>query len=121
MKNLGGGILLRQGDNGKYSAATGTKKPWKIEKGEEPTFRWLESEMVKKLKLEKSIDKRYYNALVDDAIETISKYGDFEQFVSDDGKEVLNWMNIPEDAEEEIPFDNLDKNVAKNYQKEKEK
>ena len=108
----GGGVLLRQGDNDKYSAATGTKKPWKIAKGEEPTFRWLESEMVKQLKLEDAIDKRYYNALVDDAVETISKYGDFEQFVSDDGKEVPSWMNIPEDAEEEMPFDDLDKNVA---------
>ena len=108
----GGGVLLRQGDNGKYSAATGTKKPWKIAKGEEPTFRWIESEMVKQLNLTDFIDKRYYNALVDDAIDTISKYGDFEQFVSDDEKEVESWMNIPEDAEEEMPFDNLDKNVA---------
>ena len=108
----GGGILLRQGGNGKYSSATGTKKPWKLEKGEEPTFRWLESEMVRTLKLEDSIDRRYYNALVDDAIETISKYGDFEQFVSDDRTEVNNWMNVPEGTEEEIPFDDLDKNVA---------
>ena len=108
----GGGVLLRQGDNGKYSSVTGTKKPWKLEKGEEPAFRWLESEMVKTLHLEDSIDRRYYNALVDDAIETISKYGDFEQFVSDDRTEVNNWMNVPEGTEEEIPFDDLDKNVA---------
>ena len=28
------------------------------------------------------IDKSYYNAMVDGAVETISKYGDFEMFVS---------------------------------------
>ena len=112
ISGAGGGVLLRQGDNGKYSSATGTKKPWKLEKGEEPTFRWLESEMVRQLGLADSIDRRYYNTLVDDAIETISKHGDFEQFVSDDGKEVKNRMNIPEGTEEEIPFDDLDKNVA---------
>lgn len=103
----GGGVLLRQGDNGKYSAATGTKKSWKVAKGEEETFRWMESEMVRSLGLEDYIDKRYYNALVDDAVEAISKYGDFERFVSDDRKE--DWMNIPDSAEDEMPFDYLNK------------
>ena len=47
-------------------------------------YRWLESEVVKSNKLENCIDLGYYNKLVDDAVEVISKYGDFEMFVSDD-------------------------------------
>lgn len=68
----GGGLLMREKD-GKYYAATGSKG-----------YRWLESEMVKELGKEKNIDRSYYDKLVDDAVDTISKYGDFEWFVSDD-------------------------------------
>ena len=67
----GGGLLMREQD-GKYYAATGTKG-----------YRWLESEIVKGTN-EEYIDRSYYNALVDAAIETISQYGDFEWFASDD-------------------------------------
>lgn len=67
----GGGVLCREKD-GKYGSATGAKG-----------YRWLEAEMVKELGLEDSIDLSYYNELVDDAIDTIAKYGDFERFVSD--------------------------------------
>ncbi len=66
----GGGLLMREKD-GKYNAATGTKG-----------YRWLESEMVRLLGKEKDIDKRYYASLVDDAIASISEYGDFEAFAS---------------------------------------
>ena len=66
-----GGILLREKD-GKYYAAAGTKG-----------YRWLESETVRELHNEALIDRSYYNKLVDDAVETISKYGDFEAFVAD--------------------------------------
>lgn len=66
----GGGLLLREKE-GSYHAATGSKG-----------YRWLEAEMVKELKKEDSIDRSYYAALVDDAVKTISKYGDFEQFIS---------------------------------------
>ena len=73
----GGGELLREGKdaegNTKYSAATGSKG-----------YRWLESEMVKELGKEKDIDRSYYDKLVNDAVDAISKYGDFEWFVSDD-------------------------------------
>lgn len=62
----GGGELLRDAGNGKYSAVTGTKG-----------YRWLESEVVKNRGLEKKIDKSYYNSLVDEAVKAISKYGDF--------------------------------------------
>ena len=67
----GGGVLVREKD-GKYYAATGSKG-----------YRWLESELVRGTN-EDNIDKSYYNALVDTAVETISQYGDFEWFVSDD-------------------------------------
>ena len=67
----GGGLLMRDQD-GKMYSVTGTKG-----------YRWLESEMVRGVN-EQYIDRSYYNALVDAAVETISIYGDFEWFVSDD-------------------------------------
>ena len=42
----------------------------------------MESEEVKKLGKEKDVDRSYYDRLVDEAVETISQYGDFEQFIS---------------------------------------
>lgn len=73
MKNgYGAGLLMREKD-GKYYAATGSKG-----------YRWLESEMVKQLNKLDGIDRSYYDKQVDDAVETISQYGDFEWFVSDD-------------------------------------
>ena len=94
---VGAGILLREG-NGKFSAATGTKKPGK---GNE-VYKWMEAEMVLKLRYQDMIDTSYYDKLVDDAVETISKYGDFERFVLDDAPPV--WMSIPNTDKEEIPF-----------------
>ena len=66
----GGGVLLRE-QNGKYYAAAGSKG-----------YRWLESEMVRELGKEDEIDLGYFNKLVDDAVDNISKYGDFEAFVA---------------------------------------
>ncbi len=66
----GGGWLVREKD-GKYSAVTGTKG-----------FRWMESDNVKLLDKERYIDRTYYNILVDKAVETIARYGDFEWFIS---------------------------------------
>ncbi len=92
----GGGLLMREKD-GKYYAATGSKG-----------YRWLESEMVRELGKDADIDRSYYDKLVDDAVETISKYGDFEWFVSDDPyiskPRLEDFMNIPDDVDEEIPF-----------------
>lgn len=92
----GGGLLMREKD-GRYYAATGSKG-----------YRWLESEMVREFGKEIDIDHSYYDKLVDDAVETISKYGDFEWFVSDDPyiskPKLEDFMNIPENADEEIPF-----------------
>lgn len=136
----GGGVLVREKD-GKYNAVTGTKKEhYNKEAGEEPVYRWLESEVVEKLDKWSDVDFSYYTQLVDAAVSDISKYGDFEWFTSDDPvppvkskllvepdslkeitasadsdslKEITikddsdplkDFMNIPEDAPEEIPF-----------------
>ena len=89
----GGKELLRESKdkdgNIKYGAATGTKG-----------YFWLESETVKTLHKEDDIDLSYYQRLVDDAKDAISKYGDFEWFVSDD--------HTPDDTlpwEEQTAFD----------------
>ena len=66
----GGGLLVREKD-GKYYSATGSKG-----------YRWLESEMIRGSN-ETYIDRRYYDNLVEEAINTISEFGDFEMFVSD--------------------------------------
>ena len=70
----GGKELLREGKdkegNVKYSAATGSKG-----------YLWLESEQVKALGKEDDIDRSYYDAMVNKAVEAISKFGDFEAFV----------------------------------------
>jgi hypothetical protein len=70
LKGHGGGELLREKD-GKYYAATGAKG-----------FRWLEAEMVQVLSKEADIDRQYYDILVESAIKDISKFGDFEWFIS---------------------------------------
>ncbi len=78
----GGGILLRETLNKKtgekgFAAVTGTKG-----------YRWMEAEMVRILEKSDDIDISYYNRMVDEAVATISTYGDFEWFVSDDFSEV---------------------------------
>jgi hypothetical protein len=85
----GGGMLMREKD-GKYYAATGSKG-----------YRWLESEMVKGLGKEDDIDKSYYDTMVDDAVSTISQYGDFEWFVSSDPL-LTDIPDFPPD--EELPW-----------------
>ena len=93
----GGGELLREGTdkegNVKYSSATGAKG-----------YRWLESEMVQMLGKEKDIDLSYYNKLVDDAKDTISEYGDFEWFVSDDPY-IPDDKNLPLSEPIDLPWD----------------
>lgn len=71
-EGCGGGVLLREKDN-KYYAATGSKG-----------YRWLESEMVQLLNKEDCIDISFYENMANDAIDTISQYGDYTWFVSDD-------------------------------------
>ena len=93
----GGGELMREKD-GKYSYATGAKD-----------WRWLESGVVKDLNLEDKINRDYYRRLCDAAIETISEFGDFDEFVNGPSKSSVvpdDFMNIPEDVNEDegIPF-----------------
>lgn len=77
MDGYGGGVLVREqlNKNGTTSmnAVTGTKG-----------YRWLEAEDVMNKHMENCIDISYYNKLVDNAIDTINEYGDYEWFVSDD-------------------------------------
>jgi hypothetical protein len=83
----GGKELLREAKdkdgNIKYASATGAKG-----------YTWLEAEAVQALGKEADIDRSYYDRLVDEAVSTISKYGDFEWFVSDDPY-VTTVTNIP--------------------------
>lgn len=99
----GGGVLLRETENKKtgekgYAAATGSKG-----------FRWLESEMVRELGKENDIDRTYYNNLVDEAVKSLSSYGDFERFVADEpfvSDHTPPWFGAGEPHEEEpTPFD----------------
>ena len=87
----GGSELLRESKdkdgNVKYGAATGSKG-----------YFWLESEVVKTLGKEKDIDRSYYDRQVDEAVETISQYGDFEWFVSDEPFVKVD-REIPTDAD----------------------
>ena len=89
----GGGILVKtkKAEKDKYDSVTGTLKPDKT------PYRWLEAEVVKLLGKEDDIDKSYYRKLVDDAIDAISQYGDFERFVADDP-----YIDFPPD--DPLPF-----------------
>lgn len=70
VSGAGGGILLaKRGE--KYDALAGTKG-----------YRWMESEMVRMLGKEDLIDRSYYDKLANDAVDDISKFGDFEWFSS---------------------------------------
>lgn len=74
----GGGVLYRESE-GKYYAVTGTSG-----------YRWMEAEMVKTLHKEADIDTSYYEHLCDEAVKTISQYGDFDAFVN------LPWTEWPD-------------------------
>lgn len=82
------GVLFRINDGKVYAAAGSTG------------YRWIESGVVmNNKKLIDEIDKRYYENLVTDAKEDISKFGDFEWFVSDDP--YVEPLDIHSDA---LPF-----------------
>ena len=97
-----GALLVRDAgvkDNGevKYNSVTGAKD-----------YRWLESEMVHELRMEEKIDRSYFNKEVDEAVKEISKYGDFEWFVSDDTGE-------PPWQKPDIPWDDVQEEAAQNF------
>ncbi len=88
----GAGILVRENGD-KFDSAPNASG-----------YKWMESEMVKALGKEDFINRRYFDGLCDDAIENISKYCDFEQFVNAEKLTVdpmSDWVNINSD---ELPF-----------------
>ena len=99
----GGALLMREAgvrDDGetKYNSVTGAKD-----------YRWLESEMVYNLHLEDSIDRSYFDKMVDEAAVTIAQYGDLEWFVSDDG-------GMPPWQKPDLPWGDIQDEAARNYE-----
>ena len=99
----GGAVLLRESganDAGEktYAAVGGSKG-----------YRWLESEMVHELQMEKDIDRSYFDKMADDAADAIAKYGDFERFVADDAGE-------PPWEKPDLPWGDIQDEAARNYE-----
>lgn len=96
-EGCGGGILVREKKDGSgYDAVNGTKG-----------YRWLESEVVRSSNKGDDIDRTYYNALADDAVETIDKFGSFEKFVGESADLYANsvpFMNSPQVTDDEATF-----------------
>ena len=65
-----GGVLYRVVEDKSY-AVSGTKG-----------HLWMEAEMFEKLDVKVEIDMSYFEKLINDAIETINKFGNFEEFVN---------------------------------------
>jgi len=64
----GGGVLYRVSDD-KYYAVSGTKG-----------HMWMEAPVAQSVIQESEIDRSYFEKLVDDAVKTIEKFGDFHKF-----------------------------------------
>lgn len=98
----GGGVLVKEskkfddGGNMKYDSVTGTLKP------DKSPYRWLEAEAAKALGKENDVDKTYYRKLVDDAVDAISQYGDFERFVADEPYNIMPTVDHPPD--DDLPW-----------------
>lgn len=88
-ESKGGKELLRQAKDPKtgeikYDSVTGAKG-----------YDWLEAEDVRESMGIEDIDISYYKTLADDARDEISKYGDFEWFVSDDPVQKVVEDDVP--------------------------
>lgn len=99
----GGAVLLRESgvnDAGEktYAAVGGSKG-----------YRWLESEMVHELQMEKDIDRSYFDKMADDAADAIAKYGDYELFVADDA-------GMPPWQKPDMPWDDVQDKAARNFE-----
>ena len=99
----GGAVLLRESgvnDAGEktYAAVGGSKG-----------YRWLESEMVHELQMEKDIDRSYFDKMADDAADAIAKYGDYEWFVADDA-------GMPPWQKPDVPWDDVQDEAARNFE-----
>ena len=68
VSGCGGGILVREKD-GKYNSAGGAKG-----------YRWMEAEVVQANGMQDCVDRSYYDAFVNAAVDDISVYADFEAF-----------------------------------------
>lgn len=68
----GGGVLMRDQDGKMVSAP------------DSDGYRWLESEMVRKMGLTDCVNLDFYREKVDEAVSEISQYCDFDWFVSND-------------------------------------
>ncbi len=84
----GGGIMYREKD-GKYYAVTGTKG-----------YRWVETEIAKKVEIDDIVDTSYHQKLADEAIATINKFGDFDRFIDlsrpyYDENDDVPWSDLP--------------------------
>lgn len=93
---LGGGILYRKNKEGDgYSSVAGTKG-----------YRWLESEVVEQFGKQDDIDISFYDDLASKAKEHISEYCEFDSFtdISRDLIPIYDFMNVPENCEDGIPF-----------------
>ena len=93
----GGGVLLRD-QNGKMYSAEGAKG-----------YRWLETNVVKNLNMEKDIDISYYAVMADKAVAHIEEFGEFSWLVDPKPYEGVPWskmlnVNVPDGVDEEIPF-----------------
>lgn len=112
-EGFGGGILLRdKADIWKKAYDAWKENPFDSKGKPKPEpnrygsvtgadgYRWLNAEVVKGMPNWKDmVDMRYYQTLVDDAIETISQYGDFDQFI--------NYRNVVSEdfpPDDELPF-----------------
>ena len=73
LRGLGGGLLMRKGSDGRFTSVTGTKG-----------YRWMEAYKIPDGRDKVYIDMSYFEELANVAIETINKYGPFDQFVSED-------------------------------------
>ena len=99
----GGAVLLRESgvnDAGEktYAAVGGSKG-----------YRWLESELVHELQMEKDIDRSYFDKMADDAADAIAKYGDYELFVADDA-------GMPPWQKPDMPWDDVQDEAARNFE-----
>lgn len=96
-KGVGAGILVREqlkadGSKG-MNAVTATDG-----------YLWMESEDVKENNLEHFINIDYYEKMVQDAIDAISTYGDYNWFVSDDPYQPPVYVNGAPDYDNYCPF-----------------
>ena len=64
---------MRKGSDGRFTSVTGTKG-----------YRWMEAYKIPDGRDKVYIDMSYFEELANVAIETINKYGPFDQFVSED-------------------------------------